>query len=115
MEARNDGDESVTYISDLEPARPQGGDSIAQGDDHIRNIKRSIKQTFPNVDGEIRATDDEVNYLVGLTEPLTATITANDTAMQELSSAVSQNTQDIASQGDTNTEQGEIIMDTTSR
>ena len=53
--------EQVTYISDLEPARPQGGDSIAQGDDHIRNIKKALKQTFPNIDGEVLVSDEELN------------------------------------------------------
>jgi len=60
--------EQVTYINDLEPARPQGGDSIAQGDDHIRNIKKAIKQTFPNIDGEVLATSEELNNLVGIDE-----------------------------------------------
>lgn len=53
--------EQVTYINDLEPARPQGGDSIAQGDDHIRNIKKAIKQTFPNIAGEVLVSDEELN------------------------------------------------------
>lgn len=58
--------ESVQYINDLEPARPQGGDSIAQGDDHIRNIKKGIKNTFKNIEGEVNASQDELNTLVGI-------------------------------------------------
>ena len=62
--------ESVTYINDLEPDNPKGSDRISQGDDHIRNIKKSIKQTFPNIDGEVSATDEEINGLVGLNGPI---------------------------------------------
>ena len=40
---------------------PKGGDSIAQGDDHIRNIKKAIRQTFPNIDGEVLLSDEELN------------------------------------------------------
>jgi len=66
--------ESVTYINTLDENRPAGGDKISQGDNHIRNIKRSLKETFKNIDGEVRATDEEINYLVGLTGPLTGSI-----------------------------------------
>ena len=62
--------ESVTYISTLDETRPSGGDRISEGDNHIRNIKRSLKETYPNVDGEVRASDEEMNFLVGLTEPI---------------------------------------------
>jgi hypothetical protein len=62
--------ESVEYIDDLDPKKPLPGDSIAQGDDHIRNIKKGIKQTFRNVKGEVLASHEEMNYLVGLVEPI---------------------------------------------
>ena len=45
--------ENVTYIDDLDPAYPDGSDVIAEGDDHIRNIKKSIKATFPMVSSEV--------------------------------------------------------------
>ena len=45
--------ENVTYIDDLDPAYPDGTDSMSEGDDHIRNIKKSIKATFPKVSGEV--------------------------------------------------------------
>jgi hypothetical protein len=51
--------ESVTYINTLDPALPNGGDSIAEGDDHIRNVKKAIKNTFPNVDGTVELTTAE--------------------------------------------------------
>ena len=60
--------ENVTYINSLDPSAPAGGDSISEGDDHIRNIKRAIKDTFPNVDGPVDLTTDEFAALkAGLT------------------------------------------------
>ena len=88
--------ESVTYINDLEPARPQGGDSIAQGDDHIRNIKKALKQTFPNVDGEVRASDEEMNHLVGVAEPIVDIIAGGAQDLADLEARVAKNETDIA-------------------
>lgn len=51
--------ENVTYINTLDPSAPSGGDSISEGDDHIRNIKRAIKDTFPKVDGPVDLTTAE--------------------------------------------------------
>lgn len=53
--------ESVTYINNLDPSLPSGGDSIAEGDDHIRNVKKGIKTTFPNVTGAVTATHQQLN------------------------------------------------------
>jgi hypothetical protein len=53
--------ESVTYINNLDPSLPSGGDSIAEGDDHIRNVKKGVKNTFPNVTGEVTATQSQLN------------------------------------------------------
>lgn len=53
--------ESVTYINNLDPSLPSGGDSIAEGDDHIRNVKKGIKATFPNVTGAVTATHSQLN------------------------------------------------------
>ena len=53
--------ESVTYINNLDPSLPSGGDSIAEGDDHIRNVKKGVKNTFPNVTGEVTASQAQLN------------------------------------------------------
>jgi hypothetical protein len=42
---------------------PSGGDSISEGDDHLRNIKKAIKNTFPNVTKAVDLTDDEFSSL----------------------------------------------------
>ncbi len=55
--------ESVTHINDLDVNNPAGGDSISEGDDHIRNIKKSIKNTFPNVSEPVTATAEEINRI----------------------------------------------------
>lgn len=55
----------VNNISDLVPAYPQADDPVSQGDNHIRNIKKAIVETFPNVDGTVNASDEELNQLAG--------------------------------------------------
>jgi microcystin-dependent protein len=55
-----------TYIDDLDATLPAATDPLSQADDHIRNIKGTIKQTFPNVTGAVTATDASLNLLSGL-------------------------------------------------
>lgn len=57
--------ESVTIISDLDENNPAGGDSISQGDDHLRNIKKSIKNTFPNITEPVTVTAADLNAVSG--------------------------------------------------
>jgi hypothetical protein len=97
--------ESVTYISDLEPARPQGGDSIAQGDDHIRNIKKALKTTFKNIDGEVLANQDELNTLVDIdtSKPLKDQLQEGSTALQDQIDALDQRVTDNTANIATNT------------
>ena len=58
--------ETVNFISDLDVNNPAGGDSIAEGDDHIRNIKKALKGTFPNVTDEVTLSSEEMNNLKAL-------------------------------------------------
>lgn len=44
------GLETGNYISDLDPSNPLSTDAVKQGDDHLRLIKKVLKQTFPNSD-----------------------------------------------------------------
>ena len=55
--------ENVTYIDSLDPTAPAGGDSISEGDDHIRNIKKALTSSFPNVDGPVDLTTAEFGLL----------------------------------------------------
>lgn len=59
--------ETGTYIDDLNKNNPLGSESKSKGDDHIRLIKKTIKNTFPNVDGACNPTPAEFNILDGAT------------------------------------------------
>jgi len=58
---------SAVYIDDLNPLNPVTGDPKSQGDDHIRFIKKVLKNTFPSIDAPVTATEDELNILDGVT------------------------------------------------
>jgi microcystin-dependent protein len=53
--------ETGTYISDLVAANPVGSDPIAYADDHLRLIKATIKNTFPNIKGAVTATQENLS------------------------------------------------------
>lgn len=48
--------ESVNYIKDLNAAYPDPDDGQNEGDDHIRNIKKALRQTFPQLGGAVTRT-----------------------------------------------------------
>ena len=49
------GLESATYLNDLVTTNPDGAvDAKAQGDDHLRLIKSTLKATFPGMAGRFR-------------------------------------------------------------
>jgi len=53
--------ENGTYVNSLVPANPASTDGLAQADDHIRLIKSTIKNTFPNLTGAVTATQADLN------------------------------------------------------
>lgn len=53
--------ETGTYISDLVVTNPTGSDPLAQADDHLRLLKSTLKNTFPNVNGAVSATDENLS------------------------------------------------------
>lgn len=62
------GLEAATLIHELDPANPVGAvDGKGQGDDHIRMIKQSILNTFPNIEDVVNASHSELNILDGAT------------------------------------------------
>ena len=61
------GLETGTYIDSLNSSNPGATDSVAQGDDHIRLLKSTIKATFPNLTGAVTSTHTELNLLDGVT------------------------------------------------
>lgn len=60
--------ESAGFISQLVPTQPQGGESISEGDDHIRVIKGAVKSSFPNINSQVTATPEQLNSIGTLTE-----------------------------------------------
>lgn len=68
--------ETGDYITDLVITNPVGAtDSKSQGDDHLRLIKKTIKQTFPNMNGAVTVTPSDLNLLSGIAQH---TITVGD-------------------------------------
>ncbi len=73
------GLENPTYISDFVLTNPVGGvDPKSEGDDHIRNIKSALQNTFPNANGACNPTPAEFNALVGVATAMAA-INSNTT------------------------------------
>lgn len=71
------GLEAATYINELVPTNPVGAtDPKAQGDDHLRLIKQVLQNTFPNINGVVNATDEQLNLVAGALTGL-----ANPTAL----------------------------------
>lgn len=61
------GLETATYINQLNPAFPLPNDFIREADDHMRLIKSTLQNTFPNITSAVTATHAELNLLVGQT------------------------------------------------
>src|SRR5215471_18448456 len=73
--------ESGTYVYDLDPTNPLGTDLEKYGDDHLRLIKTTLKNTFPNANGPVTfnftGTGSGVAFTnVANTWPTTQTFTA---------------------------------------
>src|SRR5678809_1263608 len=58
--------ETGTYISDLVTSNPPQSDSLTQAAGHLRLIKSVILNTFSGIDGEVTATQDELNGAAAL-------------------------------------------------
>lgn len=76
--------ESGTYIDALNVDNPVNGDSPREGDDHLKLIKKTIKNTFPNLTGAVTATQDELNHVDGVTSSIQAQLNALPAAIQAL-------------------------------
>lgn len=51
---------TVNYLSDFDIAWPLPSDAKSAGDDHIRNIKKALRQTFPLFTGVMNIAHDQV-------------------------------------------------------
>jgi hypothetical protein len=61
------GLETGTYLDALVPTNPASTDGLSQADDHLRLIKSTLTNTFPNITGAVNASHTELNAIVGLT------------------------------------------------
>ena len=91
----------VNNIADLNPTYPQADDPVSQGDNHIRNIKKALKDTFPNIDGTVTASEDELNQLVGQDLPsdvgaLESRVTKNEGDIANNAAGIANNASAIA-------------------
>lgn len=53
--------ETATYINGLVISNPTGGDPKREGPAHLRLIKKTVKNCFPNVSATVHATQAELN------------------------------------------------------
>lgn len=60
------GLETGTYISDLVTTNPTGTDNYSTADDHLRLIKATVKNTFPNINNAVTLTDEVLNSGIAL-------------------------------------------------
>ena len=67
------GLETGTYIDSLVVTNPLSTDPAHQGDDHLRLIKTTIKNTLPNINAAVTASDEELNVLDTVPGTLTGT------------------------------------------
>ena len=59
--------EAAGFIDDIDPTLPLGTDAKYEGDDQLRNFKKSVQDSFPNITGAVTATHTELNLLDGVT------------------------------------------------
>lgn len=67
--------EIAENFEDLDQSWPLQGDFIQEGDDHVRTLKKVLKQVFPGVGGQglnqpILTTEDELNFSQGVTSSI---------------------------------------------
>jgi hypothetical protein len=78
--------ESGTYLNDLVATNPTGTDQFSEGDNHLRLLKTTLKNTFPGMGGRAwRAQSKSTNYTLETTDNMStivcsATLTLSGTA-----------------------------------
>lgn len=80
------GLEAATFIDGLNSSWPLGTDSATFGDNHLRLIKSVLKTVFPGAGGngfakQIIATEDEINFLSGVTSNLASAVFPSGTIL----------------------------------
>lgn len=70
--------ENASYINQLKPNQPQGGESISEGDDHLRVIKEAVVGSFPQIGGTVNSTHEDLNKVPDLITDVAAVKTELD-------------------------------------
>lgn len=76
------GLESFSGIWSLNVSNPTASDDINQGDDHIRGVKQSIRQSFPNISSTVNVTASQLNHLSGVASNVKNSIDALSASLQ---------------------------------
>jgi hypothetical protein len=103
------GLEVATYIDGLIATNPTGTDPKSQGDDHLRLVKSTIKNTFPNIAGAVTPTHAEINHLGGLTVNVQTSFGTISDTLDDLVTADGQNVKLTGSQAITGAKQFDEI------
>lgn len=64
------GLETFGFINSLVRTNPVSADPKSQGDDHIRGVKGTLLDQFPNLSGAVTPTHTELNYVDGVTSSI---------------------------------------------
>lgn len=70
--------ETGTYINSLVATNPAATDALSVADDHLRLIKSTIKNTFPNITNAITATHGELNIMDNASAAVATTLVDAD-------------------------------------
>ncbi len=64
--------ETVTYITDLDKTLPAASDGLSEADDHFRNIKKALENSFSGFTGAaMTSTEAELNDVPAIRSDLT--------------------------------------------
>lgn len=63
-------EDQANFIADLDEANPLSTDLRRQGDDHLRLIKRVLKNTFPNMSAQTLVGPTELDYVQNVTSDI---------------------------------------------
>ena len=70
--------ETGTFINSLVATNPAATDALSVSDDHLRLIKSTIKNTFPNITNAITATHGELNIMDNASAAVATTLVDAD-------------------------------------
>ena len=69
------GIESATFVTQLVDTNPTSSDNANQGDNHLRLIKTTLLNTFPNITGAVTVSHTDLNTVTGKLDKTGGTLT----------------------------------------